>query len=150
MARRIREDMAAVGDGGDLTPQLQEDYSLMVSSTKPTHSLARLWVSGIIPSAADVYVIRNLVYADRILNCNRTDQGNKQVLERSRNLQNEQIERQRLQEAVEVACIGLKRKSIAHRAEVAAVFQQTGCCKRGYEMVTFMINVPSLSCLSLQ
>jgi hypothetical protein len=43
-----------------------------------------------------------------------------QVMELSRNLQNEQIERQRMQEAVDVACIGLERESIALRAEVAA------------------------------
>ena len=43
-----------------------------------------------------------------------------QVLELTRNLQNEQLERQRMQEAVDIACVGLERESIALRAEVAA------------------------------
>ncbi len=43
-----------------------------------------------------------------------------QVLELSRNLQNEQAERQRMQDAVDVACVGLERESMALRAEVAA------------------------------
>ncbi len=43
-----------------------------------------------------------------------------QVLELSRNLQNEQSERQRMQDAVDVACVGLERESMALRAEVAA------------------------------
>ncbi len=42
------------------------------------------------------------------------------MLELSRNLQSEQSERQRMQDAVDVACVGLERESMALRAEVAA------------------------------